>query len=171
LARPFDVAPPETVGVGDITYVWTAAGWEDLAVWLDWPSRKVVGWAMPSRIDAALVQAAWRMALGRRRPSAGLRHHADQGSHDACHADQTLLAEQGIRGRMSRNGECFDNAVAERCFGSVKGERTALRHDATRQEARDDVVESIEMFYNSTRLHAYWGYVSPNDFERLGKVA
>jgi putative transposase len=80
-ARQFDVAQPETVWVGDITYVWTAEGWEYLAVLLDWPSRKVVGWAMQSRSDAALVPAALGMALGRRRPSAGLIHHADRGSH------------------------------------------------------------------------------------------
>jgi putative transposase len=171
LARQFDVAQPDTVWVGDITYVWTAEGWEYLAVLLDLHSRKVVGWAMQSRIDAALVQEALRMALGRRRPSAGLIHHSDRGSQYACHAYQTLLAENGIRCRMSRKGECLDNAVAERFFGSVKGERTALRHYATRQEARDDVVEYIEMFYNSKRLHSYLGYVSPNDFERLGRVA
>ena len=170
-ARQFAVAPPDTVGVGDITSVWTAAGGEYLAVLLDVPARTVVGWARQSRIEAALVPAALRMALGRRRPSAGLIHHADRGSQYACHADQTLLAEHGIRCRMSRKGECLDNAVAERFFGSVKGERTALRHDATRQEARDEVLEYIEMFYNSKRLHSYLGYVSPNDFERLGRVA
>jgi putative transposase len=171
LARQFDVAQPDTVWVGDITYVWTAEGWEYLAVLLDLQSRKVVGWAMQSRMDAALVQAALGMALGRRRPSAGLIHHSDRGSQYACHAYQNLLAEHGICCSMSRKGECLDNAVAERFFGSVKGERTALRHYATRQEARDDVIEYIEMFYNSKRLHSYLGYVSPHDFERLGRVA
>jgi transposase InsO family protein len=159
------------VWVGDITYVWTAEGWEYLAVLLDLHSRKVVGWAMQSRMDAALVQAALRMALGRRRPSAGLIHHSDRGSQYACHAYQNLLAEHGLCCSMSRKGECLDNAVAERFFGSVKGERTALRHYATRQEARDDVIDYIEMFYNSKRLHSYLGYVSPHDFERLAKVA
>jgi len=170
-ARQFDVAQPNTVWVGDITYVWTAEGGESLAVLLDLHSRKVVGWAMQSRMDAALVQAAVGMALGRRRPSAGLIHHADRGSQYACHAYQTLLAENGICCSMSRTGECLDNAVAERFFGSVNGERTALRHDATRQEARNDVIEYIEMFYNSKRLHSYVGYVSPRDFERLAGVA
>jgi putative transposase len=171
LARQFDVAQPDTVWVGDITYVWTAEGWEYLAVWLDLPSRQVVGWARQSRRDAALVQAALGMALGRRRASAGLIHHSARGSQDACHADQTLLAEHGLCCRMGRTGECIDNAVAERFFGSVKGERTARRHYATRQEARDDVIEYIAMFYNSKRLHAYVGYVSPHDFEKLGRVA
>jgi transposase InsO family protein len=171
LARQFETAQPDTVWVGDITYVWTPEGWEYLAVLLDLYSRKVVGWAMQSRVDATLVQKSLRMALRRRRPTTGLLHHSDQGSQYACTAYQHLLAEHGLRCSMSRKGECLDNAVAERFFGSLKGERTAHRHYATRQEARDDVLEYIEMFYNSTRLHSYLGYVSPNDFERLAKVA
>jgi transposase InsO family protein len=171
LARQFNVAQPDTVWVGDMTYVWTAEGWEYLAVLLDLHSRKVVGWAMQSRMDASLVQAALRMALGRRRPAAGLLHHSDRGSQYACQAYQHLLAANGIRCSMSRKGECLDNAVAERFFGSLKGERTALQHYATRQEARDDVIDYIEMFYNSKRLHSYLGYVSPNDFEALARVA
>jgi putative transposase len=160
------------VWVGDITDVWTAEGWESLAVLLDLHARKVVGWSMQSRRDAAWVQAAVRMALGRQRPSAGLIHHGDRRNQYACHASQDLLAENGIHCRMSCKGECLDNAVAERSFGSVKGERTALRNYATRQEARDDVIDDIEMFYNSKRLHSYMGYVSPpvgyvspNDFQ------
>jgi putative transposase len=134
-------------------------------------SRKVVGWAMSSHIDAALVQAALRMALGRRSPAAGLMHHSDRGSQYACGAYQQLLAAHGMVCSMSRKGECLDNAVAERFFGSLKGERTAHRHYATREEARDDVIDYIEMFYNSERKHSYLGYVSPNEFERLAKVA
>jgi transposase InsO family protein len=171
LARQFETAQPNTVWVGDIIYVWTAEGWEYLAVLLDLYSRKVVGWAMQSRMDASLVQEALQMALGRRRPAAGLLHHSDRGSQYACAAYQHLLEEHGLRCGRSRKGECLDNAVAERFFGSVKGERTAHRHYATRQAARDDVIEYIEMFYNSTRLHSYLGYVSPNNFERLAKVA
>jgi transposase InsO family protein len=171
LARQFDVAKPDQVWVGDSTYVWTAAGWEYLAVLLDLYSRKVVGWALSSRIDAELVQQALRMALGRRGPAAELIHHSDRGSQYACNADQSLLAEHGIRCSMSRKGDCLDNAVAERFFGSLKSERTAHGHYATGHEARDDVIEYIEMFYNSTRLHSYLGYVSPNDYERLARVA
>jgi len=81
------------------------------------------------------------------------------------------MAEFGLRCRMSRKGDCLDNAVAERFFGSLKGERTSLRHDASRQEAWDDAIDYIEMFYNSKRLRSYLGYVSPNDFERLARVA
>lgn len=171
VARQCAGAPPDTVGVGASTDVWTADGGAELAVWLDWHARPVVGWARPSRIAAALVQDAWPMALGRRRPAAGLRQHAERGRQEACHADHTLLAEPGSRGRMSRTGECLDHAVAERCFGSVKGECTALRHYVPRQEAREDMVEDIERFYTSKRLPADLGYVSPHDCERLGRVA
>jgi transposase InsO family protein len=171
LARQFDVAQPNQVWAGDITYVWTAEGWLYVAVLLDLYARKVVGWATSPHVDAALVQEALRMALGRRQPAAGLVHHSDRGSQYACYTYQQMLATHGLRCSMSAKGECLDNAVAERFFGSLKGERTALRHYATRQEARDDVVDDIEMFYNSTRLHSYLGYVSPNDYEGLAKVA
>ena len=134
-------------------------------------SRKGVGWAMRAPIDADLVQVALHMAVGRRQPAPGLLHHTDRGSQYAGQAYQGWLAVHGIRCRMSRKGECLDNAVAERFFGSLKGERTAHRAYATRQDARADILEYIEMFYNSTRLHSYLGYRSPNDYEALLKVA
>ena len=171
LARQFDVEKPDQAWVGDITYVWTAEGWLYVSVLLDLYSRKVVGWAMSAHIDADLVQAALRMAVGRRQPAPGLLHHTDRGSQYAGQAYQGRLAAQGIRCSMSRKGECLDNAVAERFFGSLKGERTAHRAYATRQDARADILEYIEMFYNSTRLHSYLGYRSPNDYEALLKVA
>ena len=171
LARQFEVEQSDTVWAGDITYLWTAEGWLYLAAVLDLHSRKVVGWALSSRIDAALVQDALRMALGRRGPAPGLLHHSDRGSQYACGAYQELLAAYGIRCSMSRKGDCLDNAVVERFFGSLKRECTALRHYATRQEARGDVIDYVEMFYNSTRLHSSLGYISPNDFERVANVA
>jgi putative transposase len=171
LARQFDVAKPDQAWVGDITYLWTAEGWLYLAVLLDLYSRKVVGWAMSAQINTELVQAALQMAVGRRQPAPGLLHHTDRGSQYAGQVYQGLLAVHGIRCSMSRKGECLDNAVAERFFGSLKGERTAHREYATRQDARADVIEYIEMFYNSTRLHSYLGYRSPNDYEALRKVA
>jgi putative transposase len=171
VARQFDVEQPDHVWVGDITYVWTAEGWLYVAALLDRYSRKVVGWAMSQRIDAALVQEALHMALGRRQPSAGLIHHSDRGSQYACHDYQHLLVAHGIRCSMSRKGDCLDHAVAERFFGRLKRERTAHRHYATRHEARDDVIDYIEMFYNSRRKHSYLGYVSPNAFEDLTKAA
>ena len=171
LARQFDVTAPDHVWAGDITQIWTAEGWRYLAVLVDLYSRKVVGWAMNHHMETTLVQDALQMALGRRSPSAGLRHHSDRGSQYASHTYQAMLANQGIVWSMSAKGECLDNAVAERFFGSLKGERTSLRHYATRREAWDDVIDYIEMFYNSKRFHSYLGYVSPNDFERLARVA
>lgn len=122
-------------------------------------------------MDAPLVQEALRMALGRRHPPAGLIYHSDRGSQYACHAYQRLLEDAGIRCSMSRKGDCLDNAVAERFFGSLKRERMAHCQYATRQEARADVVDYIEMFYNSRRKHSYLGYISPNEYEALLKVA
>jgi putative transposase len=97
--------------------------------------------------------------------------HSDRGSQDAWGTYQALLAEHGIRCRMSRQGDGLDKAVAERFLGRLKGERTSLRHDATRQEARDDVLDDIELFDNSRRKHSYLGYVSPNAFEKFAVVA
>jgi putative transposase len=126
---------------------------------------------MSAQSNTELVQAAVQMAVGRRQPAPGLLHHTDRGSQYAGQVDQGLLAVHGIRCSRSRKGECLDNAVAERVFGSRKGERTAHREYATRQDARADVIEYIEMFYNRTRLHSSLGYRSPNDYEALLKVA
>jgi putative transposase len=163
LARQFDVAKPDQVWVGDISYVWTGEGWLYVSTLLDLYSRKVVGWAMSRRIDTTVVQDAWRMALGRRHPSAGLMPPSERGSQDASHADQDILADHGIVCRLSGTGEGLDHAVAERCFGSVTREWTAHHDYATRREASHDMVAYIEMFYNSRRKHSYLGYVSPNE--------
>ena len=138
---------------------------------MDLYSRKVVGWAMNHHMDTTLVQDALQMALGRRSPSAGLMHHSDRGSQYASHAYQTILADHGIVCSMSEKGECLDNAVAERFFGSLKREWTLHGYYATRQEARDDIIDYVEMFYNSRRKHSYLGYVSPNKYEQLALVA
>jgi putative transposase len=171
LGRQFDVAQPAHVGVGDIRDVWTAEGWSYVSTLLDWYARKVVGWALSRRIDTTVVQDTWQMALGRRHPVAGLRHHADRGRQDASHASQDRLADHGIVCRMSRQGECLDHAGAERFFGWLTREWTAYRDDATRPEARDDMIADIDMFYNSRRKHLYLGYVSPNEDEQLACVA
>ena len=171
LTRQFDVAKPDQVWVGDISYGWTAEGWWSVSTLLDLYSRTVVGWAMSSRIDTTWVQDTLRMALGRRHPSAGLLHHSDRGSQYARHAYQDRLGDHGIVCSMSRKGECLDNAVAERFFGSVKREWTARRYYATRREARDDISAYIEMFYNNRRKHSYLGYVSPNEYEKFAWVA
>ncbi len=171
LEREFTVEQPNTAWVGDITYVWTAEGWLYVSTLLDLYSRKVVGWAMSGRIDTALVVDALQMAFGRRRPWAGLVHHSDRGSQYASHASRDLLKEHGMVCSMSGKGACLDNAVAERFFGSLKREWTSHRSYETRQEARDDIIEYIEMFYNSKRKHSYLGYVSPNEYEEFDLVA
>jgi transposase InsO family protein len=171
LERHFDVGAPNVAWCGDITYIWTEEGWLYTSVLLDLYSRKVVGWAMSDHVDTQLVRDALEMALGRRQPGAGLLHHSDRGSQYASHAYRSLLAEHGIACSMSGKGECLDNAVAERFFGSLKRERTSQRYYGTRQEARDDVVDYIEMFYNSWRKHSYLGYVSPNAYENIAQAA
>lgn len=171
LERHFDVDYPDRAWCGDITYLWTEEGWLYLSVLLDLYSRKVVGWAMSDRIDTNLVAGALQMALGRRQPAQGLIHHSDRGSQYASYAYRALLAENGIRCSMSRKGECLDNAVAERFFGSLKREWTVNQYYVTRQQAKDDVIDYIEMFYNSRRIHSYLGYISPNEYEKIAKVA
>jgi len=171
LARQFDVGQPNQAWAGDITYIWTAEGWLYLSVLLDLYSRRVVGWAMSSHIDTALVQGALEMALGRRQPAPGLIHHSDRGSQYASHAYRDLLAQHEMVCSMSGKGECLDNAVAERFFGSLKREWTSHRDYETRQEARDDIIAYIEMFYNSNRKHSYLGYLSPNEYEAFDLVA
>jgi putative transposase len=151
--------------------VGTAEGWLSGSTLLDLYARQGVGWAMSRRIETILVEDTWRMALGRRQPAAGLRHHSDRGSQYASHGYQDRLATHGSVCRMRRQGECLDHAVAERCFGSLTREWTARRYDATRQEARDDIIAYIEMCYNSTRKHSYLGSVSPNEYEQCARVA
>lgn len=171
LDRGFDVAKPNVAWAGDLTYVWTQEGWLDLAVLLDLYSRKVVGWSLGSRMDVGLVKGALEMAIGRRHPEPGLIHHTDRGSQYACHAYRDMLSQHGMVCSMSGKGECLDNAVAERFFGSLKREWTSYRDYETRQEACDDIIEYIEMFYNSNRKHSYLGYLSPNDYEEFDLVA
>lgn len=171
LDRQFDVNKPNVAWAGDLTYVWTREGWLYLAVLLDLYSRKIVGWSVGSRMDVGLVQGALEMAIGRRGPAPGLIHHTDRGSQYACHAYREMLSQHGMVCSMSAKGECLDNAVAERFFGSLKREWTSHRFYETRQEARDDIIEYIEMFYNSNRKHSYLGYLSPNEYEEFDLVA
>ncbi len=163
--RQFDVAQTDQVYVADVTYVWTREGWLYLAVVIDLCSRKVVGWSMSSRMKAQLVCDALKMATWQRRPKAGLIHHSDRGSQYASKAFRQLLKAHGFKGSMSRKGDCWDNAVAESFFGSLKQERVQWRNYQTRYEAQQDVLDYITMFYNSCRLHSYLGYTSPNEFE------
>lgn len=166
LDRNFRVERPNQVYVGDITYIWTNEGWLYLAVIIDLYSRKVVGWSMDKRMTARLVCDALTMAIWRRKPAQGLIVHSDQGSQYASHAYRRLIDKNGFTGSMSRKGNCWDNAVAESFFGTLKQERVQWRHYQTRQEAIADIREYIVMYYNEKRLHSYLGYMSPNDCER-----
>ena len=163
--RQFNVADPNQVYVGDITYIWTQEGWLYLAVVIDLFSRKVVGWSMSSRMKTQLVCDALRMAIWQRRPQAGLISHSDRGSQYASKEYRRLLKDNGFIGSMSRLGDCWDNAVAESFFGSLKQERVQWRNYQTRYEAQQDILQYISMFYNSFRLHSYLGYKSPNQYE------
>lgn len=167
LDRRFDVAEPDRVWVSDLTYLWTRQGWLYLAVVLDLFSRQVVGWSMSHRINKKLVMDALRMGMGRRRPPPGLIFHTDRGSQYCSHDFQKLLKMNGMISSMSRKGNCWDNAVAESFFGSMKTERIYFTNYKTRDEARRDVVDYIEMFYNSKRRHSYLGYLSPRAYEEL----
>ena len=172
LQRDFSMDAPNRVWAGDITYVWTREGWLYLAVVIDLYSRKVVGWSMGRRLTSTLVCEALRMALWRRRPAKGqLIHHSDRGVQYASYAFRRLLKAHGIEGSMSRKGDCWDNAVVESFFGTLKSERVHWRSYQSREEARADIVEYITMFYNSQRLHSYLDYQSPDQFERNGQLA
>lgn len=163
--REFDISMPDQVYVGDITYLWTQEGWLYLAVVIDLYSRKVVGWSMSSRMKAKLVCDALEMAIWQRRPEKGLIHHSDRGSQYASGKFRRLLEGNEFKGSMSRKGDCWDNAVVESFFGTLKQERVQWQSYQTRAEAQQDVLRYITMFYNSRRLHSYLGYKSPNQYE------
>jgi len=165
LNRQFDMGQPDKAYVSDITYVWTQEGWLYLAVVIDLYSRKVVGWSMSSRMKAGLVCDALKMAIWQRQPDEGLIVHSDRGSQYASSRYRSLLRKHDFIGSMSRKGNCWDNAVAESFFGSLKQERVQWRHYQTRNEAQQDILNYITMFYNSYRLHSTLGYKSPNQFE------
>jgi len=164
LNRKFEPDTPNSTWAGDITYVWTGEGWLYLAVLLDLFSRKVVGWAMSEKIDRQLVLSALDMALlGRPAPAL---HHSDRGSQYASEDYRRLLEHKGITCSMSRKGNCWDNAVVESFFSSLKQELVYPSHFTTRQEAKLALFEYIEVFYNRKRRHSSLGYLSPVEYER-----
>jgi putative transposase len=166
LQRRFGVERPNQVWVADITYVRTWQGWLYLAVLLDLFSRRVVGWATSSRIDAALALAALQMALSRRDIQPGLMHHSDRGSQYASADYQRALDADGLVCSMSRKGNCWDNAVAESFFATLEWELLSQRVFVTRDQARSAIFDYIEVFYNAVRRHSYLDYASPIDFEK-----
>jgi len=166
LRQQFQVGNPNAVWASDITYLWTGEGWVYLAVIMDLCSRRIVGWSMGHRIEKRLVMAAMRQALHRRAPESGLLHHSDQGSQYASNEYQMLLKRHGIRSSMSERGNCYDNAPVESFFASLKRERTSGKYYATREEARRDIFDYVEVFYNRRRRHSGLGNISPAEFER-----
>jgi len=171
LNQSFEVGALDRAWVGDITFIATASGWLYLAVLLDLYSRRVVGWAMSERINQQLVLDALIMALGQCRPQPGLIHHTDQGRQYSSTAYVEMLKKQGMVQSMSRRGNCYDNAVAESFFSSLKNELVNHSSFKTRDEARTAVFEYIEVFYNRQRRHQSLDYISPVDYERSMAVA
>jgi transposase InsO family protein len=170
LARRFDPSGPNQAWVSDITYIRTRSGWLYLAVVLDLYARKVVGWAMAPSMHAELVCTALQLAIAQRQPPAGLIVHSDRGSQYASALHQALLARHGLVGRMSRKGNCWDNAVVERFFLSLKTERVWQRDYANHAEAMSDIADYIVAFYNSVRLHSKLGNLPPNAFEQQSAI-
>lgn len=170
LARQFDVKVPDQVWVTDITYIKTYEGWAYLAVVIDLFSRRVVGWSMQSRMTTDLALQALLMAVWRRKPKSTVTIHSDQGSQYTSREWQTFLRQHNLEASMSRRGNCHDNAVAESFFQLLKREWIRRKTYATREAARQDVFEYIEMFYNPKRKHTNNGMLSPIDFENRQRI-
>ena len=166
LNRSFERAAPNQAWVGDITYISTGEGWLYLAVLIDLFSRRVVGWAMSDRIDRQLTLDALEMAVvNRGRAVKDVLHHSDRGSQYASADYRQAIADAGLIASMSRKGNCWDNAVAERFFSTLKWELIHRRPFETRSDARRAIFEYIEVFYNRRRRHSSLGYLSPMQFE------
>jgi putative transposase len=171
LDRQFEAERPNQRWVADFTYIWTAEGWLYVAVVLDLFSRRIVGWSMSSSMTAQLVTDALLMALWRRGTPEQLLHHSDQGSQYQSEQFQRLLTDHGITCSMSRQGDVWDNSAMESFFASLKTERVHRKQYHTRDEAKADVFDYIERFYNPVRRHSTIGYVSPVQFENsMGKT-
>ena len=169
LNQQFTATAPNQKWVADITYLPTTEGWLYLAGVIDLFSRKFVGWAMSETMTTTLVAQALQMAVQTRKPTAGLLHHSDRGAQYASLAYQTLLTQQRITASMSRTGNCYDNAVMESAWGTLKTELADGEGHLlwpTQQQARSDVFLYIEGFYNRHRRHSALGYLSPDAFER-----
>jgi putative transposase len=166
VARDFRPERPNQLWATDITYIRTKSGWFYLAVVLDLFSRRVVGWSMQSYMDRRLVLAALGMAITTRKPGSGLMHHSDRGIQYACDDYQHMLTDAEMVPSMSRKANCWDNAVVESFFSTLKQELVYRRDFATHDEARAALFEYIEGFYNRTRRHSTLGYLSPMEYER-----
>lgn len=166
LDRQFEVDHCDTVWAGDITYVDTDSGWLYLAVLIDVCSRRVVGWSMKPHKTKNLAQSALEMALKGREPTEELLHHSDRGAQYASTDYRDILEDKGIEVSMSRSGDCYDNAVPESFFGSLKTESLSRQTFTDREEARQAIFDYIEIFYNRKRIHSSLDYMSPVDYEK-----
>ena len=171
LDRRFEAPAPNRKWVADFTYVWTAEGWLYVAAVVDLFSRRVVGWSMSAAMTAQLVADALVMAIWRRGKPDALLHHSDRGSQYTSEPFQRLMAEHGVTCSMSRAGNVWDNAAMESFFSSLKTERTARKTYRTRDQAKADVFDYIERFYNPRRRHSTLGYLSPVEFEKRAALA
>jgi putative transposase len=171
LDRQFSAEAPNQKWVADFTYIWTAEGWLYVAAVIDLFSRRVVGWSMSATMTAQLVTDALMMAIWRRGKPDALLHHSDQGSQYTSEQFQRLMADNGVTCSMSRSGNVWDNAAMESFFSSLKTEWIARKTYRTRNQAKAEVFDYIERFYNPTRRHSTLGYLSPIDFERQANVA
>ena len=166
LNRQFGVDAPDRVWAGDITYIRTANGWGYLAVILDLHTRLVVGWALADHMRTELVEMALLCALGKREPSEGLLHHTDRGSQYASTSYRGRLEALGIEVSMSRRGDCYDNAVVESFFGTLKQELVHHARWTSLEDARAAIHDYIEVFYNRQRLHSALGYKTPAEVDQ-----
>ena len=171
LDRRFEAPAPNRKWVADFTYIWTGEGWLYVAAVLDLFSRRVVGWSMSAAMTAELVTDALVMAIWRRGRPRELLHHSDRGSQYTSEAFQRLMAEHGVTCSLSRSGNVWDNAAMESFFSSLKVERVAGKTYRTRDQARADVFDYIERFYNPRRRHSTIGYLSPMEFEQRARLA
>jgi transposase InsO family protein len=167
LNREFSADKPNLRWVSDITYIPTREGWLYLAVIMDLFSRRIVGWAMDSRMKEDIVINALKMALFKRKINSNLLLHSDRGSQYAASAYQSLLVKYGIQCSMSRKGNCWDNSAMESFFHSLKIEHVHHERYTTREEAKNKIFEYIEVFYNRQRRHSAINYKSPNEFELM----
>ena len=171
LDRQFHAVAPNRKWIADFTYVWTVEGWLYVAVVIDLFSRRVVGWSMSATMTAQLVTDALLMAIWRRGKPDTLLHHSDQGSQYTSEQFRRLMQDNGVTCSMSRSGNVWDNAAMESFFSTLKTERTARKVYRSRNQARADVFDFIERFYNAKRRHSTIGYLSPIEFERRAEVS
>ena len=171
LDRQFHALVSNTKWIADFTYIWTAEGWLYVSAVIDLFSRRVVGWSMSTTMTAQLVADALVMAIWRRGKPDALLHHSDQGSQYSSEQFRSLMADNGVTCSMSRSGNVWDNAAMESFFSSLKTERTARKTYRTRSQAKADIFDYIERFYNPVRRHSTLGYISPIEFERKAGVS